>query len=911
MAAKKTTGAKKTQNKKSAQSSRVNKQQEKENIKKEKVTLNPRIKAIIYFGIALVFLCLILIKGENVWSIIRGFFFGVFGSAIILLPIIFGYLAVITEKEGVTSKLKLKSIICALIALVLSTMQYIFSDLHYGAKNFFGMLGDLYKGSFENSGVFTSGGGLISGILGYPMVEFMGATAAGAVDIIALIVLVMIIARLSVSSFTRAAKKPIDKISQSVKHAKDEYIRQREQSQEEYIESTYSDTYTPEMPKKASKKHKKKYDSYIDIPVDEPRVTPEKEHGDLSKVDISSDDDGKATDATAQQDLLNTVRLANGEYDSELKDNKASAMAKEISKDKQTENPQAEKPSEEKKSDYTIEFASSKKSKKSQEIKEHTESFANEVLETQSSQEGQDKSEYQYPPVALLHPSYDTDDEHAMAELHSNADKLIETLKSFGVTAYITNICRGPSVTRYELQPGAGVKISKITNLADDIALNLAAERVRIEAPIPGKAAIGIEVPNKVVSMVSMRELIDSEEFKSGKSKLTCVLGKDISGNNIVTDLGKMPHLLIAGTTGSGKSVCVNSILISFLYKATPDEVKMLLIDPKMVEFSKYKGIPHLLVPVVSDAKKAAGALSWAVTEMLQRYKIFSEYDCKNVQAFNTLVETNLKFIAENSTEDEENCMEVNGLPVPKEKMPQIVIAIDELADLMMAAPNEVEESICRLAQMARAAGMHLIIATQRPSVNVITGVIKANIPSRISLKVSSNIDSRTILDVGGAEKLIGHGDMLFAPVGASNPLRVQGCYASDEEIERVTGFIKKSHNASYNVEIEEKIRKIAAEEISIGGKSEAPTIDGNEVDSKMEEAIKCVIEAGQASTSLLQRRIKVGYARAGRMIDDMEQMGIVGPHQGSKPREVLMTYQQWLERNNVLGDSLNTDSEE
>ena len=439
-------------------------------------------------------------------------------------------------------------------------------------------------------------------------------------------------------------------------------------------------------------------------------------------------------------------------------------------------------------------------------------------------------------------------------------------------------------------------------------ALSLAADGVRIEAPIPGKAAVGIEVPNKFVSMVTMRQLIESTEFQTASSKLTCVLGKDISGNIVTADLAKMPHLLIAGTTGSGKSVCVNSLLMSILFRATPDEVKLLLVDPKMVEFSKYKGLPHLLIPVVSDAKKAAGALNWAVTEMMQRYKLFSEYDCKDILSFNSLVESNLSYIEENKNAQSEGedaepvCMEVNGLPVPKEKLPRIVIAIDELADLMMVAAKEVEDAICRLAQMARAAGMHLVLATQRPTVNVITGLIKANIPSRIALKVSTGQDSRIILDCGGAESLIGRGDMLFSPVGASKPVRVQGCYASDEEIEGVTGYIKKNHQAQYNEEIEETIRRIAAEEMD--KKAKDSDDDGDiEVDDKMEEAIKYVIEAGQASTSMLQRRLRVGYARAGRMIDDMEKMGIVGPYQGAKPRDVMITYQQWLERNNIVSE--------
>ena len=608
------------------------------------------------------------------------------------------------------------------------------------------------------------------------------------------------------------------------------------------------------------------------------------------------------------QDLINIINRASKPMGKSA-DNTVSAIAEDISNEKSAS--KAEQT--EVKPDAETENIVKKALLKSK--KDNSEEAGDEIAEqldraVRSDNSQKEEKKYQFPPIQLLKPKLNSDDSDAMEEMQNNAKKLIDTLTSFGVKASIVNICRGPSVTRYELQPAPGVKISKITNLSDDIALSLAANGVRIEAPIPGKAAVGIEVPNKVVSMVTMRELIDSDKFRNSKSKLTTVLGRDISGEIVVTDLAKMPHLLIAGTTGSGKSVCVNSILMSILYKATPDEVKLLLIDPKMVEFSKYKGIPHLLIPVVSDAKKAAGALAWAVNEMLQRYKIFSEYDCKDIDSYNSLIEKNMNYMEKNPPvvneegEEVQPVLEVNGLPVAKEKMSRVVIAIDELADLMMAAPSEVEDSICRLAQMARAAGMHLILATQRPTVNVITGLIKANVPSRISLKVSSNTDSRTILDTGGGEKLIGRGDMLFSPVGAPKPIRVQGCYASDEEIEGVTHYIKKAYSAQYNSEIEEKIKRIAAEEIAQGkksGDSDSSSDEGLDIDSKMEEAIKCVIEAGQASTSLLQRRLKVGYARAGRMIDDMEQMGVVGPHQGSKPRDVLMNYNEWLERRNAL----------
>ncbi len=435
------------------------------------------------------------------------------------------------------------------------------------------------------------------------------------------------------------------------------------------------------------------------------------------------------------------------------------------------------------------------------------------------------------------------------------------------------------------------MKISKITNLADDIAMNLAASGVRIEAPIPGKAAVGIEVPNKSVDVVRMRDLIETNSFCGAKSRLTVALGRDISGQVTVADLARMPHLLIAGSTGSGKSVCINSLIISLLYKASPDEVRFLMIDPKVVELGVYNGIPHLLVPVVTDPRKASGALGWAVTEMLNRYKMFADNNVRDLSSFNRLVGNSGEFVREDG--------------VTLHKMPQIVIIIDELADLMMAAPNEVEDSICRLAQMARAAGMHLVIATQRPSVDVITGIIKANIPSRIAFAVSSQIDSRTILDMGGAEKLLGRGDMLFAPMGSQKPLRVQGCYVDDREIESVVNFVKKSKVFEYDQSVIEGIEKNAVAEKSKDDEQENSTLNQ---DPMMDEAIKCVVEAGQASTSLLQRRLRLGYARAGRLIDQMEQSGIVGPHEGSKPRQVLLSYQQWLEMTMQKNDAINEE---
>ena len=477
-------------------------------------------------------------------------------------------------------------------------------------------------------------------------------------------------------------------------------------------------------------------------------------------------------------------------------------------------------------------------------------------------------------PTSFLTYSPEPDMDSVEEELNANGEKLIETLQSFGVRATMLEACRGPAVTRYELQPAAGVKISKITNLADDIAMNLAALGVRIEAPIPGKAAVGIEVPNRKVSVVRMRELIESPAFRRAESPLTTVLGRDIAGELVLADLGKMPHLLIAGSTGSGKSVCINSLIVSLLYKSTPQEVRFLMIDPKVVELGIYNGIPHLIVPVVTDPRKAAGALNWAVTEMLRRYQQFAANNVRDLASYNRLA-------------GERGYIDEQGMRM--EHMPQIVIIIDELADLMMAAPNEVEDSICRLAQMARAAGMHLVIATQRPSVDVITGIIKANIPSRIAFAVSSQVDSRTILDMGGAEKLLGRGDMLFSPLGVQKPMRVQGCFIDDREIEAVVNFIRKAASAEYDESVMEEIERGGAAEQTES--SEEP-----EGDPMIPEAVRCVVEAGQASTSLLQRRLRLGYARAGRLVDEMEQMGIVGPHEGSKARQVLISWQQYLE---------------
>lgn len=516
---------------------------------------------------------------------------------------------------------------------------------------------------------------------------------------------------------------------------------------------------------------------------------------------------------------------------------------------------------------------------------EHADIEESEILEIDEEIEEEqvlpeiEEKPYEFPPLSLLGQDPGANNNGNKAEMIETAKKLENTLKSFGVDAKVVQINKGPTVTRYEVSPSQGVKVSKIVNLADDIALNLAASGIRIEAPIPGKAAVGIEVPNRQTDSVYLRTVLESEAFQNHASKLAFALGVDIAGNPVVTDIAKMPHLLIAGATGSGKSVCINTLITSILYKATPKEVKLLLVDPKVVELSVYNGIPHLLIPVVTDPKKASAALNWAVREMLQRYNSFAACGVRDMKGFNKQKEEQGE---------------------PEAKMSQIVIIIDELADLMMAASGEVEDAICRLAQMARAAGMHLIIATQRPSVDVITGVIKANIPSRMAFAVSSGIDSRTILDTVGAEKLLGKGDMLFYPSGQSKPARMQGAFVTDEEVESIVDFLRKNAKPTYTEEMVAEITTTA----------QTSGVDG-EVDEFYEQAVELIIEKKKASVSMLQRQFRIGYNRAARLMEDLEKRGMVGPEDGSKPRKVLITAAQWDELRGVSADTEEDDTEE
>ena len=510
-------------------------------------------------------------------------------------------------------------------------------------------------------------------------------------------------------------------------------------------------------------------------------------------------------------------------------------------------------------------------------VRAEVESATAEVSEAIEKELAEGEGAYRYPPITLLDENTDDNHSEVGAELRLNSQRLASALASFGVDAHPGDVVHGPSVTRYEFTLDQGVKLSKLTNLSDDIALALGATGVRI-APIPGKiSAVGIEVPNRAVTAVRIRDVIESREFTNHPSTVAFAVGKDIGGSCIVGNIARLPHVLIAGTTGSGKSVCTNSLIVSLLYKSTPDEVRFIMVDPKMVELAPYNGIPHLLIPVVTDPKKAAGALQWAVYEMMKRYKMFSERGVKDLAGFNALCESDPEL----------------------KKLPTVVVVIDELADLMLVAAKEVEESICRVAQMGRAAGMHLVIATQRPSSDVITGLMKANIPSRIAFAVASSLESRIILDTTGAEKLVGKGDMLYFPLGSQKPTRVQGCFITPEEIERVVNFVKESGAADYSDEVMEKIEEVMKQSEKGGGKSSGGTVpaDGDEgCDELLGAAVEVILETGQASVSMLQRRLKLGYSRAARLVDQMEERGIVGPFEGSKPRQLLITREQWQE---------------
>lgn len=758
---------------------------------------NRQLLSVIWFAVSVFFLCVVFIKGENLWLGLHNIIFGIFGVTAFAVPFLLGFIAIMYALDKIKGSFKAKMIEAAVLIVLVGSAIDVFSS--HSEVNFWEHLVLAYT-----NGVALKSGGFLGALVGQPIYLAFGKVGACITVVLLIFVLLMLVTGTTLIALFKALSKPVKSVKNQVEEAYQEsQEREANGKQLKIIKGFDPDISVDDIPKNRKKKTEnlqekqaKVVSTYYDEPI---------------PVENLSQPDG----AEDKQNLDRALQLA-----------------------------------EEEKIDFKA------------ETKEFTENLENAERK---------ENTYVFPPLSLLKQSMNPEATSQGAQL--TAEHLINTLKSFGVEARVVNISRGPTVTRYELQPSAGVKISKITNLADDIALNLASAGVRIEAPIPNKAAVGIEVPNKQSDVVDVRGIFESPDFISAKSKLTVALGRDIGGNAVVTDLAKMPHGLIAGATGSGKSVCINSIIMSILYKATPEEVKLLMIDPKVVELGVYNGIPHLLVPVVTDPRKASGALGWAVTEMEKRYKMFADRGVRNVEGYN-------KFVEESGDEE-------------LEKLPHIVIIIDELADLMMTSPKEVEDSINRIAAKARAAGMHLLVATQRPSVDVVTGVIKANIPTRIAFAVSSQIDSRTILDGAGAEKLLGRGDMLFRFAGAPKPNRIQGCFVSDSEVESVVEFIKKGKTADYDDNIMVEIERQAAVEKK--QKTGLPE-DGPEEDSMLGEAIRVVVENGMASTSLLQRKLKLGYARAARIVDEMEQRGVVGPYKGAKPRDVLITMDQLLE---------------
>ena len=830
------------------------------------------LNAIILFALGVLLLCLAAIPGARAWNTVHNVLRGLMGWCCYLIGPLMMLVAVLLTMDRTAITPGLKSASVVLMVLLLCGITHILSKVP-AEGTFVESIKMLYQ-----SGAAFVGGGAFAILFGVYPLRWLGQTGALIVDILLFFVFFMISTGTTLIGLFKGATKPVKKL------------------EEAYTAAVENRQAAAEAAEAAQKKNRRNFNIDVELEGEEKTASAARREALSKEGEVSRRKVERLTDAMKVS--TNTGKAYDFDSEPDKPAEPASQLEPQPQPDFQPVVPPvtnaAPTPAETSIEDLITRAVSGSAvvGEPAAEAKDGRLHFGEtpEEKEKQAAQEVllepvPEEKTYTFPPVNLLEEPKTVRGGNTQKELRANADLLVDTLRSFGVETRIVDISRGPAVTRYELQPSAGVKISRITNLADDIALNLAAGGVRIEAPIPNKAAIGIEVPNKAIAAVPIREIIDSTEFTSAKSRLSVALGKDISGRICLADLAKMPHLLIAGATGSGKSVCINSIIISLLYKSSPEEVKLLMIDPKVVELGGYNGIPHLLVPVVTDPKKAAGALCWAVGEMLNRYKLFAATGTRDLESYNRL-----------ANEREE-----------LHPMPQIVIIIDELADLMMAAPKDVEDYICRLAQMARAAGMHLVIATQRPSVDVITGLIKANIPSRISFAVSSQIDSRTILDMGGAEKLLGRGDMLYYPVGSSKPTRVQGCFVTDSEVERVVTFIKQGEKGEYDDHIMTEIEQSAAQVKGKGGSSAssaaAGDADGTDSDELLEQAIAVVVEAGLASTSLLQRRLKVGYARAARLVDEMEEKGIVGPFEGSKPRKVLMTKEQYYERKTMSAD--------
>ena len=809
--------------------------------KKTNTNKNTRKKSGINIDLAVIGLFIVsillfaLIYGENgaIGEILSPALGGIIGFIKYLIPIGFMGLAVCIAKDDrsyVTSKLVQYAILISCIAAIMSIYQ-----ISLGIINIDLEFSDIIEVAYD-LGVKNIGGGTVGVVIAYPLIKLLGMFGAAITAGGIVAVLCVFTFGLHPSEFMLDLMDEInarrEERDEALNQRREQRLARRDQKLKNFGEDEQMEI---ELQNKKGRK------DGIPTSINEDEIT----------INLHGEKQGGVLEEKGKNGLFSKFRKEESNpdvIDANIYKNTAKANEAQANKESCIKGEEL----------FTVE-------------EEQKETKTKAVLKLEHTISVEDEN-YEYPPISILGKNTKKANKAGAKALTEKATQLQRTLHSFGVSAKVENISVGPAITRYELKPAEGVRVSKIANLSDDIALNLAAESIRIEAPIPGKQAVGIEIPNKEKEIVHLREIIESDEFRNHKSNLAFALGKNVAGEAVVADIAKMPHVLIAGSTGSGKSVCINTLITSIIYKSKPSDVKLVMVDPKVVELSVYNGIPHLLIPVVTDPKKAAGALAWAVQEMVHRYSLFAEKNVRDIKGYNEALERE----------------QAEG------KLPQIVIIIDELADLMMVAPNDVEDAICRLAQMARAAGMHLVIATQRPSVDVITGIIKANIPSRIAFAVSSQVDSRTILDGAGAEKLLGKGDMLFYPIGASKPTRVQGAFVSDKEVEKIVDFVKPASGETvYSANVLEQIENANKTDRELDEKDPE-----DDTDPFLNDAIETVIEIGQASTSFIQRRFKVGYARAGRIIDQMEARGIISGYQGSKPREVIITKERWQELN-------------
>lgn len=845
----KQTAAKKKPAQKPAQAAKKNTKQQKPQSKPQQSNSmtavrereNRRFWSYILFFFGILELLITFVEGDGLWKWLHELNRGLFGVTVFLFAPMIIYVALMIASDVTHNKVIAKVVEGSVLMLLISGMAQIIQVGSVDGSSFWLKLVGLF-----NDGKQLRGGGLASALLGWPLLSLFKRVGAGIVIVLVAFTFIMLLTNVTLPQLLKAVSKP--------------FVKSYEAVNEERIERA------AQPPKPPREKKEPRRNGRVDIakfyPDDDPDTAAE------AFVPVAEEEAADRVDASKIDMPVHPVKAPVITHE-KLEETAKTTDNEELKKI--IENAICDSREEKKSKDEPVKPPVVNVDKNGQ---------------TTFFEKDNKISAYVYPPVDILkYAKNPVASEIVQQEIQEKSAKLVETLETYGAKTRIVGIHRGPSVTRYELQPAAGVRVSKITGLADDIALNLAAMSVRIEAPVPGKACIGIEVPNDHRDTVSLRELIDSEEYRKAKGKLTFAVGKDIEGNIIIGDIAKMPHMLVAGTTGSGKSVFTNSIILSILYHASPDEVKLILIDPKKVEFPIYNKIPHLLIPVVTEPLKAAGALGWAVNEMNKRYLMFEANNVKNLQEFNDMV------LEERNKPAEEQ----DEVRAKIDLLPQIVIVVDEFADLMMAARSEVEDSVLRLAQLARAAGIHMIIATQSPRADVLTGLIKSNIPSRVSLSVSSNVDSRVILDESGAEKLLGNGDLLYKPVGVKKPIRMQSGYAATSEIREVVNFLKNEHTAEYSDEVIAEVEENTPQPKD-SGSAGSDNVSVNPDDDLVNQAISIIVQTNNASTAFLQRKLKLGFPRAARIMDEIEEMGIIGPQEGSKARKINITKEEWAE---------------